>query len=148
MTVGFWIRGQSRRYKTFVAHRVGEIHEDSNPVQWRYVPTLCNPADHGTRGLTVSELKDNELWWNGPDFLREPREKWPEEKFVKKNAEILQETEIGTKRRHSLFECESTERKRRRVASKAFKVFEMVSPSPDNEIGVWIVVGTCKSLGI
>ena len=97
MTVRFWIRGQSRRYKTFVAHRVGEIHEDSNPVQWRYVPTLLNPADHGTRGLTASELKDNELWWNGPDFLREPREKWPEEKCVKKNAEILQEIELERK---------------------------------------------------
>ena len=79
MTVGFWIRGQSRKYKPFVAHRVGEIHAETNPSQWRYVPTASNPADHGTRGLTVTELKDNKLWWDRPEFLREPRTKWPEE---------------------------------------------------------------------
>ena len=68
MTVGFWIRGQSRKYKPFVAHRVGEIHEETNPAQWKYVPTASNPADHGTRGLTVTELKDSKLWWEGQSF--------------------------------------------------------------------------------
>ena len=27
--VSYWIHGQSRNFKPFVAHRVGEIHEDS-----------------------------------------------------------------------------------------------------------------------
>ncbi|CAB3990844.1 Hypothetical predicted protein, partial [Paramuricea clavata] len=90
-TVGFWICGQSRKYKTFVAHRIGEIHEETNPVQWKYVPTSSNPADHGTRGLTVTELKENELWWNGPEFLKESRDKWPEEKFAELNAQVFAE---------------------------------------------------------
>ena len=46
--------------KPFVAHRVREIQEDSNPDQWRYVPGKLNPADYGTQGLTVEELIDNE----------------------------------------------------------------------------------------
>jgi hypothetical protein len=41
--VGYWIRGHSRQYKMFVAHRVGEIHENTNPKQRRYVPTKVNP---------------------------------------------------------------------------------------------------------
>ncbi|XP_067036347.1 uncharacterized protein [Acropora muricata] len=48
--VGYWIHSQSRNFKPFVAHRVGEIQKDSNPEQWRYVPGKLNPADHGTRG--------------------------------------------------------------------------------------------------
>ena len=53
MIVGYWIQGQSREYKLFIAHRVGEIHEFSAPNQWRYVPTDVNPADLGTRDLTA-----------------------------------------------------------------------------------------------
>ena len=81
MNVGFWIRGQSRDYKPFVAHRVGEIHEDTNPAQWRYVPTDLNPADRGTRGSTVVELTGDALWWHGPEFLKRPEEEWPERRF-------------------------------------------------------------------
>ena len=51
MNKGYWIQGQSREYKLFIAHRVGEIHEFSAPNQWRYVPTDVDPADLGTRDL-------------------------------------------------------------------------------------------------
>ena len=40
LNVGFWIRGQSREYKPFAAHRVGEIHDKSNPtngVTYRHI---------------------------------------------------------------------------------------------------------------
>ena len=46
--VGFWVQGPSRNFKPFVSHRVGEIHDESSPDQWRYVPTKLNPADQGT----------------------------------------------------------------------------------------------------
>ena len=72
LNVGFWIRGQSREYKPFVAHRIGEIHDKSNPDQWRYVPTDLNRADLGTRGMTARELTESSKWWNGPDFLQCP----------------------------------------------------------------------------
>ena len=31
MNIIYWIHGQSRNYKPFVSHRVGEIHEQSVP---------------------------------------------------------------------------------------------------------------------
>ena len=34
MNVGYWIQGQSREYKLFIAHRVGEIHKLYAPNQW------------------------------------------------------------------------------------------------------------------
>ena len=72
LNVGYWIRGQSREYKPFVAHCVGEIHEKSNRNQWRYEPTDMNPADLGTRGMTAQELTDSTKLWNGPEFLCNP----------------------------------------------------------------------------
>ena len=89
--VGYWIHGQSRNFKPFVAHRVGEIHEGSNPDQWRYVPRKLNPADHGTRGLTVEELIDNECWWHGPAFLSQGNDNWPEQRFIGATSETLEE---------------------------------------------------------
>ena len=60
--VGYWIHSQSRNLKPFVAHQVGEVHKNFNPEQCRYVPGKLNPADHGTRGLTVEELVENGCW--------------------------------------------------------------------------------------
>ena len=83
MNVGYGIQGQSREYKPFIAHGVGEIHEFSAPNQWRYVPTDVNPADMGTRGLTVEEIESAGFWWNGLEFLKKSRQDWPECKFDK-----------------------------------------------------------------
>ena len=89
--VGYWIHGQSRNFKPFIAHRVGEIHEDSNPDQWRYVPGKLNPADHGTRGLTGEDLINNECWWCGPKFLSQTSKNWPEREFRGVTSETLKE---------------------------------------------------------
>ena len=69
MNVLWWIRGRSRNFKPFVANRIGEIQTKSNPEQWRYVPTKENPADYLTRGKSVSELANADIWWKGPEFL-------------------------------------------------------------------------------
>jgi hypothetical protein len=74
----YWIKGESRTYKPFVAHRVGEIQEGSCPDQWRHVPTKQNSADLATRGMTVEDLAQSTLWWHGPDFLLNDRTAWPE----------------------------------------------------------------------
>ena len=78
MNVGYWIQGQSREYKPFTAHRVGEIHKFSAPNQWCYVP-----MDVGRRGLTVEELASADLWWNRPKLLKKSKQEWPECKFDK-----------------------------------------------------------------
>ena len=81
--VGFWVQGQSRNFKPFVSHRVGEIHDESSPDQWRYVPTKLNPTDQGTRGASVQELIKDDCWWYGPSVLKIREDEWPERKFGK-----------------------------------------------------------------
>ena len=73
----WWIRGHSRQFKPFVANRIGEIQTHTAPKQWRYVPTLKNPADVISRGQHVEMLKTNAQWWEGPDFLQKSEFNWP-----------------------------------------------------------------------
>ena len=80
----WWIRGRSRDFKPFVANRVGEIHSNTDPEQWRYVPTNQNPADMLSRGLKAAELIGCYSWWRGPDFLRQSEEAWPVHKPLAK----------------------------------------------------------------
>ena len=78
MNVLYWIKKPSRSFKPFVANRVGELHEKTNPNQWRYINTFQNPADIGTRGTTLNKLGKNGNWWNGPEFLSMSEVEWPE----------------------------------------------------------------------
>ena len=73
----WWIRGHSQQFKPFVANRFGEIQTHTAPKQWRYVPTLKNPADVISRGQHVEMLKTNAQWWEGPDFLQKSEFNWP-----------------------------------------------------------------------
>ena len=63
----YWIHGQSRKYKPFVAHRVGTIQSESDLEQWNYVPAKLNPADLLTRGLPASQLQ-SQFWCHGPNM--------------------------------------------------------------------------------
>ena len=72
----WWLLGRSRLFKPFVANRVSEIHDVTEPQQWRYVPTNDNPADFASRGCSIRELAEKELWWNGPPFLMLDDSSW------------------------------------------------------------------------
>ena len=77
MNVLWWVRGCSRSFKPFVAHRVGKIQTEFSPSQWRHVPSKQNPADLISRGCNVGNLIDNEWWWHGPKYLFDDIAKWP-----------------------------------------------------------------------
>ncbi|XP_055633885.1 uncharacterized protein LOC129774203 [Toxorhynchites rutilus septentrionalis] len=78
MTALSWIRSDPRRYKPFVAHRVGEILESTNVNEWRWVPSKLNPADEATKWGRGPYFNQESRWFTGPDFLRSPAEEWPE----------------------------------------------------------------------
>lgn len=79
MTVLKWIRNDNRRFKDFVAHRLGEIEENSEVKSWRWVPTKMNVADLATRAST-SDLSPESVWFLGPSFLKKDSSQWPVEK--------------------------------------------------------------------
>ncbi|XP_028404802.1 uncharacterized protein LOC114527367 [Dendronephthya gigantea] len=73
-----YINNESKRFQTFVANRLAVIHDMSTPSMWRYVDTKSNPADYASRGLKADEQRKIHVWLNGPNFLREEEDKWPE----------------------------------------------------------------------
>ena len=72
-----WIHGESKRHPAFIANRVGEILDTTEPSQWNHCPGALNPADDGSRGLPVTAITSESRWLNGPVFLSLSEEKWP-----------------------------------------------------------------------
>ena len=70
-----WLK-QKENDDVFTRNRVNEITKE-NDITFRYVNTKHNPADIPTRGTTATELKNNKLWWNGPEWLKQDPEEWP-----------------------------------------------------------------------
>ena len=42
-----------------MSNRVEELRETSSPEEWKYIPTMLNPADIGSRGLAVDKIQDS-----------------------------------------------------------------------------------------
>ncbi|KAH9634635.1 hypothetical protein HF086_010992 [Spodoptera exigua] len=90
-----WIHSVPRNLKTFVANRIREIVEITQPSSWRYVPTSENPADHISRGVNPSQLGTLSLWWNGPSFLYLDESGWPTLNLNMANKENLPEVKTN-----------------------------------------------------
>jgi hypothetical protein len=86
-----WLSGSPRRFKTFVGNRVCSIIDQLPPERWRHVPGSQNPADCASRGLFPAQLKEHELWWEGPYWLRLEPSMWPEPLSV--SSETIPEEE-------------------------------------------------------
>ncbi|KAK9712253.1 hypothetical protein QE152_g24988 [Popillia japonica] len=72
-----WLKITPNRLKTFVSNRVAEVQELSAQFTWRHVPSAENPADCLSRGLMPGCIKDAQLWWNGPEWLKQEERFWP-----------------------------------------------------------------------
>lgn len=65
-----WLTKPTEQLQLYVKNRVCEIKSTGDHYKWNYVNTKDNPADIVSRGQAASKLKKNDLWWNGPTFLR------------------------------------------------------------------------------
>ena len=71
------ISSKQCKFQIYVANRVGQVLESTEPSQWKYVPTALNPTDDCTRGLDSAELNIRHRFLAGPSFLLEETETWP-----------------------------------------------------------------------
>ena len=61
VVVGY-INNEARRFHFYVANRVQQIRDITDPNAWFYIDTNNNPADEASRGLTVKQLVEESLW--------------------------------------------------------------------------------------
>ena len=72
-----WIKGHPSRWKDYVHNRVTYIQKTLPQAHWHHVPGKKNPADCASRGLTPHQLKEDNLWWKGPQWLTHQSTLWP-----------------------------------------------------------------------
>ena len=81
-----WIQGNPCRFKVYVGNRVAQIMDLIPPNRWSHVVSSDNPADCASRGLYPSEVLTNDLWWNGPVWLRCDQPEWPARSTIRPNS--------------------------------------------------------------
>ncbi|XP_048587422.1 uncharacterized protein LOC116616705 [Nematostella vectensis] len=68
-TALWWIRGEPRNFKPFVANRVAEILTESDLIQWHHVRTEMNIADVATTEASAGDIQAHTTWIERPEFL-------------------------------------------------------------------------------
>lgn len=74
-----WINKNPLSLTPYIANRVTVILELTSNTQWRHIPGNSNPADLLTRGASVQEISDSDLWWHGPHWLKLSTSEWPDQ---------------------------------------------------------------------
>lgn len=72
MIVLGWLQGDPKKWKSFVANRVKQVTSAIPASSWRYVKSEENAVDCATRGLTPAQLQHHSLWWEGPQWIKNP----------------------------------------------------------------------------
>ena len=89
-----WLKNDSRTLNSFVGTRTAKIQRATLYENWRHVPSELNPADIPSRGALADTFYNNQLWWQGPAFLRQGQ--WPQQpQVIPPPPEALQEIKKG-----------------------------------------------------
>ena len=87
----YWISSPGKAWKVFVANRVKKITEITEEVgiQWEYVPSEKNVTDAGSRGVSLSQMK-NKDWYDGPNWLLNEHD-WPSQPTLSRSSTVTNE---------------------------------------------------------
>lgn len=84
-----WIK-RDEQWAVFIANRVKEIRQLSNPDDWYHVPGNLNPADAPSRGSTIRYLMETK-WLQGPTWLGFSKSEWPKSRITADEEVLNQE---------------------------------------------------------
>ncbi|XP_043477349.1 uncharacterized protein LOC122508206 [Leptopilina heterotoma] len=126
-----WLQSPEQKREIFVSNRISEIKELTAAGKWSHVPTKQNPADLVSRGVLPSTFLLNELWKEGPEWLKKNEDHWPEyrrEKIMEADsAENVVTLTVITKKNSDLWERFSSMKALRRFFAWSFRFKENAS---------------------
>ena len=64
-----YLANDAKRFHVYVANRVQQIKDLTNPEQWNFVQSKDNPADVVSRGMNAKDLLTHKEWFEGPTML-------------------------------------------------------------------------------
>jgi Pao retrotransposon peptidase/Protein of unknown function (DUF1759)/Family of unknown function (DUF5641)/Putative peptidase (DUF1758)/Integrase zinc binding domain len=99
-----WIKGTKHLTDPYVANRVDKIKEFTSAAEWKYVKSSENPADCATRGLNPEALTNFELWWHGPNWLKQSQNEWDTQEITKSVVVNLNICSSDNNERKNMFE--------------------------------------------
>lgn len=65
-----WLAKHPSNWNVVVANKVSFIQTEIPRARWSYIKSKSNPADLNSRGISVNDLIESDLWWHGPKELR------------------------------------------------------------------------------
>lgn len=96
-TVLAWLARPDDPWDVYVRNRVQEImrltrgDETRNiKTEWKHVPGELNPADIASRGCSPKKFVESK-WWEGPKWLENPPETWPQSEVKADASEVNKE---------------------------------------------------------
>ncbi|XP_072394935.1 uncharacterized protein [Diabrotica undecimpunctata] len=72
-----WLKLEPSQLQVFVANRVTKIQSLTSSDSWHYINTKENAADIASRGIFPEFFLESQLWFQGPQFLRQHPDLWP-----------------------------------------------------------------------
>ena len=100
-----YIKNESRRFHTYVANRVQQIRNVTDPDSWFYIESNENPADVASRGISAKELSHSS--WFCPEFLKKDGLFTVDKNVTYKLAEDDLEVKTGTVLKSAVFKPSS-----------------------------------------
>lgn len=126
-----WLRSPPYEWKTFVSNRTSEILTRIPNCRFGYVPSALNPSDAPSRGQLPSTFIQNDMWFHGPQWLREEPTAWPKSKHIPSTSEEKRNLPIASLPAIPIAEIEiidkySTLGKLVRVTSYVFRFYNIL----------------------
>lgn len=135
-----WIIEEPATWNVFVSHRVSEIQQSTNIIEWRHVRSEENPSDLISRGCTPDKLICSVLWWHGPSWLTVNSHDWSPNTFTEADFNNLPEKRANrkifttfTNNNIDIFNKFSTFSKLQRVMCYILRFFKNITTNKNNK---------------